>query len=57
VPSGDVEQLLRGLRLIVAKLMHQGSAVHFRPERQNDIDVTDLGKLVTLPGEPLDVIP
>jgi hypothetical protein len=57
VPSGEVEQLLRGLRLIVAKLMHQGSAVHFRPERQNDIDVTDLGKLVTLLGEPLNVIP
>jgi hypothetical protein len=32
MPGGDVEQLLRGLQLITVELMHQGLAVHARPE-------------------------
>jgi hypothetical protein len=33
MPSGDVEKLLRGLRLVTAKLMHQGSTVRVGLER------------------------
>jgi hypothetical protein len=32
MPGGDVEELLRGLWLVTAELMHQDSVVHVRPE-------------------------
>jgi hypothetical protein len=57
VPGGDVKQLLRGLGLIAPELMHQGSVAHFGPERRNDVSVIYLGEIMTLLGEPLDVIP
>jgi hypothetical protein len=57
VPGGNVEQLLHGLWLIAAELMHQGSIVCARPFCQYDIGVADLGELVALSGETLDVIP
>jgi hypothetical protein len=47
MPSGD----------IAAELMHQGSAVRVRPECQDDIGITDLGELVALLRELLNVIP
>jgi hypothetical protein len=57
MPSGDIEHLLRGPWLIAAELMHQGSAVRVRPECQDDIGITDLGELVALLRELLNVIP
>jgi hypothetical protein len=33
VPSSDVEELLRGLWLVTAKLVHQGSTIFVRLER------------------------
>jgi hypothetical protein len=57
VPDGDVEQLLRGLWLIVAELMHQGPVVHAGPKCQDDIGIIDLGELVALAGKPSNVIP
>jgi hypothetical protein len=51
MPGGDVKELFHGLRLVTAEFMHQGSAVRARPERQNDVGVTDLGELVALSGE------
>jgi hypothetical protein len=44
----DVEELLRGLRLVTVELMHQDSAVRAVPECQDDIGVVDLGELVSL---------
>jgi hypothetical protein len=32
MPGGDVEELLHGLWLVMAELMHQGSVVRDRPE-------------------------
>jgi hypothetical protein len=57
VPGGNVEELLRGLWLVTVELVHQGLAVCARPERRDDVDVTDLGEFVTLSGETPDVIP
>jgi hypothetical protein len=57
VSSGDVEGLLRGPGLIAAKLMHQGSTVRARPERRHDVGIADLGELMALLGEALDVVP
>jgi hypothetical protein len=57
VPSGNVEQLLRGLWLITAELMHQGSVVCAGPEHGDDVGIADLGKLVTLSRESPNVIP
>jgi hypothetical protein len=54
--SGDVDQLLHGLLLIAVELMHQGSTVCTEPECRDDVSVTDLGELVALLGETLDVI-
>jgi hypothetical protein len=56
VPGGNVEQLLRGIWLIMAELMHEGSTVHTGPECRDDVDVTDLGELVTFLGEMPNVI-
>jgi hypothetical protein len=41
----------------MAELMNQGSTVRARPERQDDVSVTDLGELMTFLGETPDVIP
>jgi uncharacterized protein (DUF3820 family) len=57
VPSGDVEELLHGLWLVTAELVHQGSTVCVRPERRDDIGVTDLGEFMTLLRETLDITP
>jgi hypothetical protein len=43
MPGADVEQLLHGLQLITAELVHQGSAVHVGPECRDDVSVIDLG--------------
>jgi hypothetical protein len=56
MPSGDIEHLLHGPWLIAAELMHQGSVVRVGPECRDDIGVTDLGELVALLREPLNVI-
>jgi hypothetical protein len=37
--------------------MHQGSTVRAGPERQNDVGIIDLGELMALLGETLNVIP
>jgi hypothetical protein len=57
VPGGDVEQLLHGLWLVMAELMHLGSIVHAGPECRDEVGVTNLGELVPLSEETLDVIP
>jgi hypothetical protein len=57
VPGSDVKALLRGLWLVMAKLMHQGSAVRDRPEHQDDVDIADFGELMTLLGETSHVVP
>jgi hypothetical protein len=57
VPGGDVKQVLRGLWLIMAELMHQIPAVHAGPKCQDDIGIVDLGELVALAGKPSNVIP
>jgi hypothetical protein len=53
--GGDVEQLLRGLQLITVKLMHQGSTARAKPKCQDDVSITELGELMALLGEPLNV--
>jgi hypothetical protein len=57
VPGGNVEQLIHGLWLIAAELMHQALVVHAVPECRDDVGVTDLWELVALLGETPDVIP
>jgi hypothetical protein len=41
----------------MVELMHQGSAVHARPEHRDDIGITDFGEFMTLLGEMSDVVP
>jgi hypothetical protein len=57
MPGGDDEELIRGLWLVMAELMHQGSIVCARLERRDHISIVDLGELVALLGETPDVIP
>jgi hypothetical protein len=57
MPRGNVEELLCGIWLVMAELMHQGSTVHVGPEHQEDVDITDPGELMALLGEAPDVIP
>jgi hypothetical protein len=57
VPGGDVEQLLHGIWLITADLVHQGLIVRAIPECQDDVGVTDLGELMAFLGEMPDVMP
>jgi hypothetical protein len=57
MPGGDIEEFLCGLWLLMTELMHQGSAVHARPEHRDDVGVTDPVELMALSGETLDVIP
>jgi hypothetical protein len=56
VPGGDVKQLLCGLWLIVAELMHEGPTVHAGPKCQDEVSVTDLGELMALMVKLLNVI-
>jgi hypothetical protein len=56
VPGGDVKEFFRGLRLVTAELLDQGSAVCARLERRDGVSIADLGKFVTLSGETLDVV-
>jgi hypothetical protein len=48
MPGGNVEELLCGLWLVTAELMHQGSVVCAGLEHQDDVGVVDLGELMTL---------
>jgi hypothetical protein len=57
MPGGDVEELLRGLWLVTAELMHDGSTVHAGQESWDDISITNFGELMTLSGETSDVVP
>jgi hypothetical protein len=57
VPSSDVEELLRGLWLVTAELVHQGSIVFVGLERRDDVGIADLQEFVTLSGETPDEIP
>jgi hypothetical protein len=57
MPGGDVEELLCVFWLVMAELMHQGSAVCAGPEHRDDVGITDFGELVTLSGETLNVVP
>jgi hypothetical protein len=38
-------KFLCGLWLVMAELVHQGSAVHAGPKRRYDVGITDLGEL------------
>jgi hypothetical protein len=57
MPCGDVENLLRGLWLVMVELMHQGSAVCAGLEHRNDVGIVDLWEFMTLLGETPDVVP
>jgi hypothetical protein len=56
MPSGDVEQLLHGLWLIVTELMHQGLVARARLDCRDDVGVIDLVEFMALSGESLNVI-
>jgi hypothetical protein len=56
MPSGNVKQLLRGLWLIMVELMHQGLAIHAKPECRDDVSVADFGELMALVGKLQNVI-
>jgi hypothetical protein len=56
MPSANVEELLCGLWLGTAELMHHGSTVRVRPEHQDDVDVIYFGELVTLSRQTTDVV-
>jgi hypothetical protein len=57
VPSDDVEEVLSGLWLLTAKLVHQGSASHARPECQYNVGNLYLWEFVAFLGEMPVVIP
>jgi hypothetical protein len=57
VLSGHVEELLHGLWFFTAKLVHQGSAGHARPEHRYNVGVTDLLEFMAFLGKMPDVIP
>jgi hypothetical protein len=57
VPGGEVEQLLHGLWLIAAELMHQGPAICAGPKCREDVGVTDLGELMEIVEKSQNVIP
>jgi hypothetical protein len=54
MPGGNEEEQLRGLWLVATELMHQGLAVI---DGAHGTGVADLGELMALSGEPLDVVP
>jgi hypothetical protein len=56
VPGGDVKQLLCGLWLIAAELMHEGPTVHAGPKCRDEVSVPDLGELMALMVKLLNVI-
>ena len=53
--GGDVEELLGGLRALTSQLVNQGLIGGPRQESSYDVGVDDVGRLVALPGEALDV--
>jgi hypothetical protein len=57
MPGGDIEQLLRGLWLVLAELMHKGLTACAGLEYRDEVDVTDLGEVMAFSGETLNVIP
>jgi hypothetical protein len=56
VPGGYVKEFLRRLRLLVAKLMHRGSAGHTGPECRYNIGIAYLGEFMALLGKTLDIV-
>jgi hypothetical protein len=54
--SGYVKEPLCGLWPVTTELMHQGSTVHVGPEHRDDIGIADIGELMALLGETLDVV-
>jgi hypothetical protein len=57
VPGGYVEEFLRGLRLLTAKLIHQGSANCAGPKRRYIVGVTYLGEFMALLRRMPDIVP
>jgi hypothetical protein len=53
MPGGDIEQFLSGVQLIMAELMHQGSASCATPKLRDDIGVGYTWVLMSLPGEAM----
>ena len=53
--GGNVEKLLGGSRALMSQLVNQGLIGDPRQESSNDVSVGDIGQLVVLPGEALDV--
>jgi hypothetical protein len=56
VPGGDIKQLLDGVWLITAELIHQGMTHHAGPKHRDDVSVGHSRELIELPGEALNVI-
>ena len=54
--GGDVEELLGGSRALTSQLVNQGLIGGPRQESSYDVGVDDIGQLVALPGEALDVL-
>ena len=53
--SGDLEELLGGSWALMSQLMNQGLVGGPRQEGPYDVCVSDIGQLIALPGEVLDV--
>ena len=54
--SHDVEELLGGLRALTSQLVDQGLAGRPKQEGSDDVGIGDIGQLVALPREALDVL-
>jgi hypothetical protein len=54
--GGDVEELLGGPQTFLPQLVNQGLIGSPGQERADDIDISDVGQLITLLGETLDVV-
>ena len=56
VVSGDIEQVVGGMRFQAAQLVDQGLAVRHGEEHTDDVYVDDIREGVASLGEPMDLI-
>ena len=56
VVGGDVQELVRGARLLATQFVDQGFAVHPAEERTDDVGIDDARQRVALLGEASDVV-
>jgi hypothetical protein len=53
--GGDAEELLGGSWALMSQLVNQGLAGGPEQESSYDVGISDVGQLIALPGEALDV--